>query len=157
METISTTSVTHEPVNVLLVGNNPIEMGRVLDNLHQIRGKRIFTEIAFDLKSVLERLLRFKPTFIIIDDNIGNSELMLAVEALSKNKTTKDTPITVLKNSNYHQAPLSPTILDYLLKQNISAETLYTSIKHSLKLRRTRSFLYEAYQQRKKELLKLMH
>jgi CheY-like chemotaxis protein len=127
--------------NILLVGNNPIEMGKILDNLKRVPGKRIITEIAFDLKSVLERLLKFDPNFIFIDDNIGHIELGQAVDTLSSNKKTKDIPITVLKNSNYKESWSSVGILDYLLKQNLSPEVFYNALKNSLKFRRTQNFL----------------
>jgi CheY-like chemotaxis protein len=78
-----------------------MDMGGVLEKLNKVRGQRIVTEIAFDVKSILERLLRFKPNFILIDDNIGRNELMETVNTLSANRNTKDIPITVLKNSNY--------------------------------------------------------
>lgn len=145
-----------ETLNVLLIGNNPIEMGRVLEKLQQVRGHRIITEIAFDLKSILERLMRFRPNFILIDDNIGKSELLVTVNALSSNRKTKDIPITVLKNSNYHEAMGSSSILDYLLKQNLSPESLYNTVKNSLKFRRTQLYLYQAYRKRKNQLLKVI-
>ncbi|HTE31149.1 MAG TPA: hypothetical protein VK666_12295 [Chryseolinea sp.] len=140
-------------LNVLLVGNNPMEMGGVLEKLQQVRGQRIITEIAFDLKSILERLLRFRPNFIFIDDNIGRNELMQTVNTLSANRATKDVPITVLKNSNYSESLGSSSILDYLLKQNLSPEDLYNTLKNSLKLRRTQLYLYQAYKLRKGQLL----
>jgi len=157
MEAILESHSAAEAVKVLLVGNNPIEMNRVLDNLQKIKGKRVFTEIAFDLKSALERLLHFDPTFILIDDNLNERELKCALEMFSTNKKTKNIPVTVLKNSNYHQGPEGPSALDYLLKQNLSAETLYSVIKNSLKLRRTQAFLREVYQKRKTVLLQLTH
>lgn len=147
-----------EPVNILLVGNNPIELGRVLDSLKKITSKRIVTEIAFDLKSICERLLRFQPNFILIDDNVGKNELQETVRTLSVNKKTQDVPITVLKNSNYSEAlgSSSSSILDYLLKQNLTAESLYNALKNSLKLRRTQLYLYQAYQKRKQALMKII-
>jgi hypothetical protein len=71
METNLQNSKALDPINILLIGNNPIEMGSVLEKLKQVRGQRIITEIAFDLRSILERLMRFNPNFIFIDDNIG--------------------------------------------------------------------------------------
>jgi hypothetical protein len=156
METVLKSSNVKEQVNVLLIGNNPIEMGRVLDNLHQIRGHRIITESAFDLKSIMERLLRFRPNFILIDDNIGKQEMLVTVESLSSNRKTKDIPITVLKNSNYNEAMVSSSILDYLLKQNLSPDALYNTLKNSLKFRRTQVFLFQAYKKRKQQLLKVI-
>jgi CheY-like chemotaxis protein len=145
-----------QPLNVLLIGNNPIELSSVLEKLQQVRDKKIITEIAFDLKSILERLMRFDPNFIFIDDNLGNSQLRKTVSELSSNRKTKDIPITVLKNSNYHEAAGSGAALDYLLKQNLSADALYNTVKNSLKFRRTQLYLYQAYQKRKKQIGKLI-
>jgi len=158
METIIQQGPATKPLNVLVIGNNPIEMGHVLKNLQQVRGQRIITEIAFDLKTLLERLLRFRPNFILIDDNIGKDELLVTVSALSQNRKTKNIPITVLKNSNYKEAFGGGVgILDYLLKQNLSPETLYNMLKNSLKFRRTQIYLYQAYKKRKSQLLQIIH
>lgn len=138
----------------MLIGNNPIDLTKTLEKINQIRGRRIITEIAFDLRSIVERLLKFNPNFILIDDNIGRSEMTETIEALGKTRKTKDVPITVLKNSNYHES--APTgILDYVLKQNFSAESFYSILRNSLKFKRTQLFLYRAYQKRKRQLRKL--
>lgn len=143
-----------EPLNVLLIGNNPIDLTKTLEKINHLRGCRIITEIAFDLRSIVERLMRFSPNYILIDDNIGKSELTQTIHTLSKTRKTKDVPITVLKNSNYHES--TPTgILDYVLKQNFSAESFYSILRNSLKLKRTQLYLYKSYQRRKKQLRKL--
>lgn len=138
-------------VNLLLVGNNPIELSAILGKIQNIQGKKIITEIAFDLKSLFERLMNFRPDYILIDDNIGKPELAEAIAALGHNRRTKDIPITVLKNSNYQESSGSG-VLDYVLKQNISTESLLNTLKNSLKLRRTQLFLYKAYNLRKRQL-----
>ncbi|MEJ1236757.1 hypothetical protein WBG78_01430 [Chryseolinea sp. T2] len=153
METRIDTVRRGDTMNVLLVGNNPIELSGVLEKLRQVRGQRIATEIAFDVKSILQRLLRFQPNFILIDDNIGRSELLETVNALSANRTTKDIPITVLKNSNYSESLGSASILDYLLKQNLSPDDLYKTLKNTLRFRTTQRYLYQAYQKRRGQLL----
>jgi CheY-like chemotaxis protein len=149
MKTNIQTHSSAKPVNVLLVGNNPIEMGNVIEKLNQVRTRKIITEIAFDLKSILERLLHFRPNFILIDDNVGRIELQEAVNALSSNKRTKDIPITVLKNSNYRESLGASSILDYLLKENLSSESLYNTWKNTLRFRRTQLFLHRAFQRKK--------
>jgi CheY-like chemotaxis protein len=136
-------------LHVLLMGNNPIEMGNMLEKLNQIRGAKIITEIAFDLKSLLERLMKFKPNYILIDDNIGKEELSQTVTALSQKSNTKNIPIAVLKNSNYKESIEAKTMLDYLLKNNLSSERLYNTLKNSLRLRRTHLILQKAFQKRK--------
>jgi len=142
------------PLNVLLIGNNPMELGTVLDKLKEVRAQKIITEIAFDLRSILERLIRFNPNFIFIDDNIGRLELAETLKQLSSNRKTKDVPITVLKSSNYHEAFGASSVLDYLLKQNLSADALYNTVKNSLRFRRTQLYLYKIYQKRKRESAK---
>lgn len=87
-----------EDLNVLLVGNNPIELSKVFDSIRNVPGKRILTEIAFDIKTILERLVKFRPNYILIDDNIGKLELKNAVRMLGKDKKTKDIPIAILKH-----------------------------------------------------------
>jgi CheY-like chemotaxis protein len=149
MKTLTTKNSFAEPVNILLVGNNPIEMGPVLEKLRQVRSRKIIIEIAFDIQSIVERLVSFRPNFILIDDNIGKAELQETVNKLSSNKRTKNVPITVLKNSNYRESLASTSIQDYLLKQNLSADALYNTIRHTLRFRRAQRYLYEAYKNRK--------
>lgn len=144
-------------LNVLLIGNNPMELGTVLEQLNQVRAQKIITEIAFDLKGIVERLIIFNPNFILIDDNIGRGALREVVKRLSNNKKTKNVPITVLKSSNYHEAFGSGSIMDYLLKQNLTADALYNTVKHSLRFQKTHQYLQRIYQTRKTELLRLSY
>jgi hypothetical protein len=144
-----------EPLSVLLIGNNPIDMSSALEKINQIKGRKIVTEIAFDIKSVMERLMNFSPNFILIDDNIGRTEFALTVDTLSKTRKTKNTPITVLKNSNYRESSSGSRIMDFILKQNLSTDTLYTTIKNSLRLKRTQELLLKAYAKRRGQLARL--
>lgn len=143
-----------EPLNVLLVGNNPIDLTKTLEKLNELHGRRIITEIAFDLRSILERLMKFNPNYILIDDNIGKSEMTQTIQTLGKSRKTKDVPITVLKNSNYIESSTTG-ILDYVLKQNFTADTFYSILRNSLKFKRTQLYLRSAYNKRKKQLGKL--
>ena len=144
-----------EVLHVLVVGNNPIDLGRVFDSLNRIPEKRIITEIAFDLKTIVVRLDRFTPNFILIDDNIGKSELTNSVRALLRFRKTKRIPITVLKNSNYHEA-ICAGVLNYVLKANLTGESLYKALKNSIKFRQTQRYLRNAYRRRKGQLGRLI-
>ena len=154
METKRTASLLEE-VNVLVVGNNPTELGKVFESLNGIPGKRMITEIAFDLKTIVDRLSRFTPNFILIDDNIGKSELKNSVQALLRYRKTKSIPITVLKNSNYHEE-ITAGVMNYILKEHLTGESLYTALKNSIKFRRTQRYLYLAYKKRKGQLSRLL-
>ena len=145
------------PLNVLLIGNNPMELGTILEHLKQVRAQKIIIEIAFDLKGIVDRLVIFNPNFIFIDDNIGRAEMRETVKRLSTNRKTKHIPITVLKSSNYQESLGTGSILDYLLKQNLSADALYNTVKNSLKFQKTQQYLQKIYQKRKTELLKFSY
>ncbi|MEP2670821.1 MAG: hypothetical protein ABJH04_17580 [Cyclobacteriaceae bacterium] len=141
-------------LNVLLVGNNPIELSKVFDNIRNVPGSRILTEIAFDIQTIFDRLVNFRPNYILIDDNIGKVALKNAVKMLGKDKKTKDIPIAILKNSNYEEV-FSVGVMDYILKENMNGQSLYTALSNSLKFRRTQLYLYKALKKRKRQLRKL--
>jgi hypothetical protein len=144
-----------EKLKVLVVGNNPIELGRVFDTLHKIRDTGIITEIAFDLKSILERLIHFSPNYILIDDNIGKLELKVAVDALHHERKTKNVPITILKSSNYHEA-INTGVMNYVLKESLTGESLHIALKNSLKFKKTQLYLSKAYKKRKGQMMRLL-
>lgn len=145
-----------ENLNVLLVGNNPIELSRIFDNIRNVPGRKILTEIAFDIKTIIERLAKFQPNYILIDDNIGKLELKNAVKMLGKDKKTKNIPIAILKNSNYEEV-FSVGVTDYILKENINGQSLFTALSNSLKFRKTQLYLYKAMKRRKDQLRKLAY
>jgi hypothetical protein len=147
---------TQESIEVLMVGNNPIDLSRIVERLQEIKSKTIVTKFAFDLKSSLQCLMKFKPSFIIIDDNIGKSELGLSVQAFSRKRKTKDIPITIIKNYNYEPV-MSLGPLNYVLKSNLSGELLYKALTNSLKYRKTQDYLKLVYRKRKGQLRQLLN
>lgn len=100
--------------------------------------------------------MQFKPHFIFIDDNIGKRELIETIQRLTTDKKTKDIPITLLKNSNYIEAWGNIGILDFLLKQNLTSDHLYNTIRNAFKFKRTQQYLYSQYRRKKASFLKLL-
>jgi CheY-like chemotaxis protein len=143
------------PLKVLVVGNNPIELSSLFDRLSRDKGKHIVTETAFNLKTVSERLSKFHPDYILIDDNIGKSELKITMSFLLNDRKTKDIPITVLKNSNYQEF-IDMGILSYVLKDGVTTESLYNELKNALRLRKTQKYIYEAYRKRKGQFIRFL-
>jgi CheY-like chemotaxis protein len=142
-----------EILKILVVGNNPIELSRVLTQVEKIDKEKI-VKIAFDFHSIIDRLSNFKPDYILIDDNIGRAELRQVVDSLSRERRTRNIPITVLKNSNYHEA-ISTGVLDYILKENLSGDSIYKALLNSIKLRKTELYLIKSYRKRKGQLMRL--
>ncbi len=146
-----------ESLNILLVGNNPIELSKTLETVRKFPTRFVTTEIAFDLTSLWERLLNFKPNFILIDDNIGLKELSQTVNRLSSSPKTRNVPITVLKNSNYTGSVVTNHISDYVLKQDLTSEALYRTLLNTLRFKHTRQYIIKAYKKRKGQLINLLH
>jgi DNA-binding NarL/FixJ family response regulator len=141
-----------DPTRILIVGNSPLELSGVINLIEQIPGQQFITETAFDTRSLWSRLRNFSPAFILIDDNIGKSELNLTLQALTHNPKTSDIPIAVIKNSNYSESLPTADIWDYILKQNMSSMSLLMALRNTLKFKRTRQYLKRALEGRK-ELL----
>ncbi|MGC4033934.1 MAG: hypothetical protein QM754_19815 [Tepidisphaeraceae bacterium] len=135
---------------VLVVGNNPIELGFIFERLHGITGKVIQTEMAFDLKTIVERLGFFRPQHIIIDDNVGRSELHLMVDRLHK-RPTRHVPITILKNSNY-QETIGVGVMNFVLKKNLTSELLYRELLNSLQFLKTQQYWNKVFRKRQSQL-----
>lgn len=136
--------------HVLLIGNNPIELSTFYERLIKLKDKKIIAEIAFDLQSALNSRLKNKFSFILIDDNIGRTQLKIIVEAFNKNKDTANVPITVLKNRNGGYSP--DGVQEYVLKDNADGESLAKALFNSLRLKRTQKILYQTYFKGKKKL-----
>ncbi|MCU0356143.1 MAG: hypothetical protein MUE95_01045 [Cyclobacteriaceae bacterium] len=151
----TTQRIGHEPVHILLVGNNPIELSSMQAVVQKLPGKKVMTEIAFDLNSIWNRLMKFRPSLILIDDNIGAAQLGQTIQRLSADPKTKDVPIAVLKNSNYSSVVMNE-VNDYVLKQNLKPETIYSILKHVMQFKQARTYLTRTYNKRKRQLLKLM-
>jgi hypothetical protein len=135
---------------VLAVGNNPIELGHIFDRLQGITDKIIQTETAFDLKTILERLVFFRPQHIIIDDNVGRSELQVMVTRLHTKKT-RHVPITILKNSNYHET-IGAGVMNFILKKNLTSESLYRELLNSLRFLESQRYWHKAFGKRRSQL-----
>jgi CheY-like chemotaxis protein len=154
MEPLNPNRTASQTVRIMMVGNNPLELSKLLTRIQKINDKTVIIETAFDGHSILARLEKFTPDFILLDDNLGRAELRQVVKSLYRTKETREIPITILKNSNYTEA-IGSGVMDYLLKDNLTGESLYKSLVNSMKLRKTQQYLYMAYKKRKGQLMRL--
>ncbi len=144
-----------EKMKILMIGNNPLELAKVFDCIKKIKVSKVIIETAFDLKTGLRLLVKFRPNFIIVDDNLGRTELTKAIVSLSAFRKTKNIPVTVLKNSNYHEA-FGGAAMNYILKENLSTESLFEAFKSSLVSLRAQSLLKAVYKKRKGSVKRLL-
>lgn len=139
---------------VLVVGNNPIELNQVNDRLHGIRQAVVRTELAFDIDSIFQRLVRFNPQHIVMDDNMGKLTMQQVVARLQR-RTSRCVPITVLKNSNY-QETIATGAMNYLLKQNLTSELLYRELLNSRHFQMSQASWKRAYGKQTGQLARLL-
>ncbi|MGK7396395.1 MAG: hypothetical protein ACNS62_17590 [Candidatus Cyclobacteriaceae bacterium M3_2C_046] len=125
----------NEPLNVLLVGNNPIVLGNIYNYLKNFKGKKFIIDICFDCRESLMKTMKFKPNVILLDDTLNKNYLQKYIDKLNRHKKTAHIPITLLKSSN--REVITTGIQEYLLKENLSAERLYQTIMNSIRFKKT--------------------
>jgi len=152
--TIDNTDNTSNPVNILLIGNNPIELGKVYEQLKKASGIRFITEIAFTLSDGIKKAMNDKPSCILIDDNLDDQNIKTLTDNLNNDERTSDIPITLLKSSNYREI-IASGIQDFLLKDYLTADKLTRSILNGIKYRKTKVYLYKTYKWSKRKIAKL--
>ncbi len=127
-----------EEISVLIVGNNPIEMSTLYEQIKSLKKRIAQVGFSFDQKETLSYVRANKPNCIIIDDNYGLSPIKDLMKSLSKFEKSSFA-LTLLKT---HNAPISLFgFQDYLLKDGMTAERLYKSLKNGLRFRRTKAFI----------------
>ncbi|MBL6446287.1 hypothetical protein JMN32_08205 [Fulvivirga sp. 29W222] len=152
MNSISTNKTSNDAINIFLIGNNPIELSNIYEKLKEIKTKSYHAEIGFDLKTVYKKIMRFRPSCILIDDNLEEPYLKSLLGKLSSWSKTRDIPIAILKNSNYGESYLVGA-QEFILKDGITSEALSRSILNSIRLRSMQKYLYTSYKKRQSQFL----
>ncbi len=81
-------SVSTQGLKVLLVGNNPIEMSKIYDQLKSLKERIAKIDISFDDRETLAYVNSHKPNCILIDDNYGSSPIKKLMTSLKMLKIT---------------------------------------------------------------------
>ncbi len=152
--TIEKPDVAASPVSILLIGNNPVELGKVYEQLKKATGIRFITEIAFSLSDGVKKAMKVKPSCILVDDNLSNKNIKALTDNLNKDERTSDIPVTLLKSSNYKEV-IASGIQDFLLKDYLTADKLTRSILNGIKYRKTKVYLYKTYKWSKRKMAQL--
>jgi DNA-binding NarL/FixJ family response regulator len=139
-------------INVLLVGNNPIEMSALYEGLNNLKGKIAKVNTAFSDDDTLKKIASESPNCIIIDDNLGLKSLKILIDKI--NHLGKEAiSITLLKTKNTQEAIVG--VQEYLLKESITPERIYSSLKNAIKFRKTQKYLRVTYYTGKKRLKRM--
>jgi len=155
MKTTITRENLSEPLLVLLVGNNPLELALVYENLKKYTKRRVIIECCFDFQQSIIKALKWNPSCILLDDTFSKKRLKSFVNRINQNDKTAHIPITLLKSNNYGDIA-SSGIQEYVLKEGASTERLYGSIINAIQFKRTQRILKVERRKRKRQLNKLV-
>ena len=133
-----------QSVDILLVGNNPMEMSDIYENLRDYKRGILDATITFELKGLLQKIIKTKPKSVVIDDKYSHEELREVISTLLNHSKTKHIPITLIKNSNVEDK-VDLDVDDFVLKHDLSAAKLIASVRNAVKFRATRNYLRKTY------------
>lgn len=139
-----------ESINVLLVGNNPIDLSTVYEKIQQIKKYTVSAEVNFDIKGLFKSVGKLHPNCILIDDNIDRSLFRGLLTKLSRNPRTKDIPVAILKNNNREIYAMEAE--EFILKAHVTSDELLHAILNTIRMKKTRQKLAIMYKQKKKGL-----
>lgn len=118
-------------VPVLIIGNNPIEVTSIYNNLIGIQSKNYLADVCFDVADSFEIIQKDKPDVILIDDNLMMDDIHKMVRILKQNPKTKHIKLIVLKSSNWNYNVID-NVDNYILKDTIKADVLDRVIENTL-------------------------
>ena len=117
-----------ERIKILLVGNNPIELSGIYEQLTALKDKMVDVYVSFNEKEVLKNISNIKPQCIIVDDNYGTKSSQKLIRTIRKIRN-RFFYLTLLKTSNTNSIM---GFNDYFMKEGVTADRLYNSFKKGL-------------------------
>ena len=121
-------------IKVLMIGNNPREMGCLSDHLRNFKWKRFAVNATFDLKEGWRIAQYFKPDYILVDSSCGEGPIRNLIAQIRTRKSTRMATVALLKEDNSGQL-LIPGGQDYLLKDNIVSDTFAYDVLNAIALK----------------------
>ncbi|WKV12214.1 hypothetical protein [Marivirga harenae] len=145
-------SLVENEINVLLVGNNPIEMSIVYEKLFDLKGKIKRIETAFSQADMLNKIHLTHPNCIILDDNLGLNPLKAIIRNI--NELSKEAiSITLLKT--YNKQEVTSGVQEYILKDGIDSNRIYNALRNALKFKKTQQFFRIKYYSGKRNIKRM--
>lgn len=135
-------------IRVLMIGNNPREMGCLSIHLRNFMWKRFMINATFDLEEGWRIAQYFKPDYVLIDGSFDPELIRGFVDNLRSHKTIGNAVVALLKEDN-HTELIIPGVQDYLLKDNIESDTFAFDILSAIahKIQEDQKEVYKAVNQ----------
>jgi hypothetical protein len=118
-------------IKVLMIGNNPREMGCLSLHLRNFKWKKFAVNATFDLKEGWRIAQYYKPDYILVEGSFETSAIKDFIQQLRSNRGTRLAIVALLKENN-HKELMIPGVQDYLLKDNIASDTFAFDILNAI-------------------------
>lgn len=133
----------HKPINILLVGNNPGELGSLVQYLNASR-RKFNSEAVFCLKNCLGFVIKNQPDCILIDENLGQENVEELLDELSSDYRSKSIAITILRHETSQKIYYS-AVQTYVIKEKITKEGITGAILNAIKAKKNQRYFYTTY------------
>ena len=125
---------TSKVIKVLMIGNNPREMGCLSDHLRRFAWKKFNVTATFDLKTGWRLAHSQRPDYILLDGSLPAEAIKAWVHDLRRRRAFDQTAIAILKEDNATQLVI-PGIQDYLLKDTIVSDTFALTVLNAMRMK----------------------
>lgn len=141
--------------NVLLVGNNPLELAHCSQLLSTFKKRRFKIDTAFNSEECFKKAAKSKPSVIILDDSVGFMNLIEITEKLYKDSRFQNIPVVILKSSNYYHAGMTANAVDFVLKENLESAGLPEKVLTAINTQQRNKLFNSAEDTLEKKMSKL--
>lgn len=118
-------------IRVLMIGNNPRELGCLSMHLRNFAWKRFLVNATFDLSEGWKIARYYNPDYILIDGSLSADLIRNFVDQLRNFKATSKTVVALLKESNHSELVITG-VQDYLLSDNIASDTFAFDVLNAI-------------------------
>lgn len=132
-------SVGTQSIGVLIVGNNPMELGQYCRSLINFREANFTIETAFNVVECFRHIVKFKPSIVVVDDSIGFMNMIAIADKMRSDASNAHVPLIIIKNSSYHHATLKKTVDAFLMLDRMLDGELPYLILDTIQLRKEKS------------------
>ncbi|MDQ3392812.1 MAG: response regulator [Bacteroidota bacterium] len=134
---------THKPINILLIGNNPRDLGSISQYLRASR-RKFHAEAVFCIRDCNKYIIKNQPDCILIDENLGQENVEEILDELNSDYRTNNLAITILRQENSPKIYYS-AVQTYVIKEKLSKEGLTDAILKAIKSKKSQRYFYTTY------------
>ena len=123
-------------IGVLMVGNNPLELGQYCRSLFNFREAKFTIETAFNSEECFKNIVKFKPSIVVVDDSVGFMSMIEITDKMYSDMRFAHIPVIVIKNSSYHHATLKKGVDAFVMMDRVLGGELPYLILDSIQNRK---------------------